>query len=114
MMQIIGAAAATEAVSRRDLERNNLEYVWMKVGSEDVLNMVDSGAIHNFMSEYVARRIGLKCVPMQAQIKMVNSPLDCMTGVAKKVDTTLGEWIGKANFTIVWIDDYEFYWEWSF
>jgi len=30
-----------------------------------------------------------------------------MIGVAKKVDTTLGEWIGKFDFTIVWIDDYE-------
>eukprot|EP00253_Pinus_taeda_P024246 PITA_24246 len=63
---ILGAAAATEAVSRRDSERNNLEYVRMKVGGTNVLTMVDSGATHNFMSEDVARRIGLKFVSVKA------------------------------------------------
>jgi len=28
-------------------------------------------------------------------------------GIAEKVDTTLGEWTGKVDFTIVQIDDYE-------
>ena len=44
-------------VSRRDPERKSLEYVRMKIGGMEVLTMVDSGATHNFMSEYVARRM---------------------------------------------------------
>ena len=79
----------------------------MKIGSVDVLTMVDSGATHNFMSEDIARRIGLKFVPVQAQIKTVNSPPDYVIGVAKKVETTLVEWTRKVEFTIVRIDDYE-------
>eukprot|EP00253_Pinus_taeda_P036149 PITA_36149 len=105
--QILGAAVAMDALSRRDPERNELEYVEMKVGSVDVLTMVDSGAIHNFMSEDTARRIGLKFVPVKAQIKTVNSPPDSVIGVAEKVDVTLGEWTGKVDFTVVQIDNYE-------
>ena len=54
VMQILGAAVAMEAVSRRDPERNKLEYVEMKVGSGVVLTMVDSGETHNFMGEDTA------------------------------------------------------------
>ena len=79
----------------------------MKVGGADVLTMVDSGASHNFMSEDTARRIGLKFVPVKAQMKTVNSPPMGILGIAEKVDTTLGEWTGKVDFTIVRIDDYE-------
>ena len=79
----------------------------MKIGSANVLTMVDSGATHNFMSEDIARSIGIKFVPVKAQIKTVNSPPDSMIGVAEKVDTTLGDWTEKVDFTIVRIDDYE-------
>jgi len=79
----------------------------MKVWSADVLTMVDSGATHNFMSEDVARKIGLKFVLVKAQIKIVNSPPNSVIGVAKKVDTTIGQWIMKVDFIVVWIDDYE-------
>ena len=78
-------------ISRRDPERNKLEYVRMKIGGVDILTMVDSGATHNFMGEDTARRIGLKFVLVKAQMKTVNSPPDCVLGVAEKVDTTLGE-----------------------
>ena len=77
-------------VSRRDPERNRLNYVRMKVGGADILTMVDNGASHNFMGEDTARRIGLKFVSVEAQMKKVNSPPDNV-GVAEKVDTTLGE-----------------------
>ena len=79
----------------------------MKVGSDVVLTMVDSGASHNFMGEDTARRIGLKFVPAKAQMKTVNSPPMGILSIAKKVDTTLGEWTRKVDFIIVRIDDYE-------
>jgi len=85
-----------------------LEYVRIKVGGVDILTMVDSDASHNFMGEDTARRIGLKFVPARAQMKTVNSPPIEVLGIAERVDTTLGEWTGKVDFTIVWIDDYEF------
>ena len=107
MMQILGASTTTEEVSKRDPEKNKLEYVRMKVGGTDVLTMVDSGASHNFMGEDTARRIGLRFVPAKAQMKTVNSPPIEILGIAETVDTTLGEWTGKVDFTIVRIDDYE-------
>ena len=79
----------------------------MKVGSANVLTMVDSSKTHNFMNEDISRRIGLKFVPVQAQMKAVNSPPDSVIGVAEKVDVTIGEWTGRVDFTIVQIDDYE-------
>ena len=107
MIHILGVAAAIEVVSQRDTKRNSLEYVRMKVGGVDILTMVDSGASHNFMGEDTVRRIGLKFVPVKAQMKIVNSPLDNVLGIAEKVDMTLGEWTGKIDFTIVQIDDYD-------
>ena len=79
----------------------------MKVVGTNVLTMVDSRASHNFMNEETARRIGLKFVPAKAQMKTVNSPPIEILGIAERVDTTLGEWTGKVDFTIVQIDDYE-------
>jgi len=107
MMQILGVAAAREVISRRNPERNKLEYVRMKVGDADIPTMVDSGASHNFMGEDTTRRIGLKFVLIKAQMKTLNSPFDEVLGVAEKVDTTHGEWTGKVDFTIVMINDYE-------
>lgn len=75
-MQILGVAVTMEAISRRDPKRNKLEYIEMKYGSGIVLTMVDSGATHNFMSEDTVRRIGLKFLLVQAQMKAVNSPSD--------------------------------------
>ena len=79
----------------------------MKIGKGIVLTIVDNGATHNFMSEDTARKIGLKFILVQAYLKAMNSPLDSVIGIAEKVDVSIGEWAGKVNFTIVWIDDYE-------
>ena len=40
-------------------------------------------------------------------MKTVNSPPDSVLGIVERVDTTLGEWTGKVDSTIVRIDDYE-------
>eukprot|EP00253_Pinus_taeda_P019796 PITA_19796 len=64
MMQILCASATMEVTSRRDQERNRLEYVQIEVGEAEVITMVDSGASHNFMTEDTARRLGLKFVPV--------------------------------------------------
>lgn len=40
-------------------------------------------------------------------MKTINSPPMDILGISEKVDTTLGEWTGKVDFTIVRIDDYE-------
>lgn len=107
MMQILGASAAAKVTSRRNPERNRLEYVNMEIGGVKVLTMVDSGASHNFMSEDIARKLSLKFVPVEAHMKTVNSPPTAILGVAERVETVLGEWSGKVDFTIVRIDDYE-------
>eukprot|EP00253_Pinus_taeda_P007240 PITA_07240 len=80
---ILGAATATEVISRRDPERNKLEYVRIKIGDAYILTMVDSGASHNFMGEDTARRIRLKFVPVKAHMKTVNYPPDDVLCVAE-------------------------------
>lgn len=79
----------------------------MKIGQDTILTMVDSGVTHTFMREETARKIGLKFIPAQAQLKAVNSPPDSVIGIAEKVDVSVGEWIGKFDFMIVRIYDYE-------
>ena len=53
------------------------------------------------MGEDTTGRIGLKFVSAKAQMKTVNSPPIEILGIAERVETTLGEWTGKVDFTIV-------------
>jgi len=73
----------------------------MKISEGNVLTMVDNGATHNFMSEDITRRIELNFLLVQAQLKQVNSPLDSVISVAKKINVCIGEWVVKVDFTIV-------------
>jgi len=69
--------------------------------------MVDNGATHNFMREEVIRKFGLKFVPTQSHLNVVDTPLDQFIGVGYVVEVNIGEWLGKVDFTNVWIADYE-------
>jgi len=106
-MQVLSAAAAYEAIPRRDPERNNLEFVNMKIAKGTLMTMVDCGATHNFIGEDTARRVGLKFKPIQAKLKAVNSPPDYVVGVAEKTPIEIGSWHADVDFMIVKMDDYE-------
>ena len=106
-MQVLSAAAACEAIPRRDPERNNLEFVNMKIAKGTLLTMVDCGATHNFIGEDTARKVGLKFKPIQAKLKAVNSPPDYVIGVAEKTPIEIESWHANVDFMVVKMDDYE-------
>ena len=58
MMQILRASANTEVASKRDPERNKLEYVRMKVGGVDVLTMVDSWLLTTSWAKILREGLG--------------------------------------------------------
>ena len=98
---------ATKVISRRDPERNQMEYVEINIGKGPILTMVDSCATHSFMSQGTTKKIGLKFKPVQAQFKAMISPPNSVIGVAKNVNVSISEWTGKVDFIVVRIDDYE-------
>ncbi|KAF3784553.1 hypothetical protein EJ110_NYTH29940 [Nymphaea thermarum] len=62
--------------------------------------MVDSGAMHNFVSREEAERVGLKSVPQQRTLKTVNSEARPSLGEARGLD-------GVTNFSVVPLDDFK-------
>uniref|UniRef100_M0ZQQ2 Gag-pol polyprotein n=1 Tax=Solanum tuberosum TaxID=4113 RepID=M0ZQQ2_SOLTU len=66
--------------------------------------MVDTGAEVNIMTKTTATRLGLSYSPSNAQLRTVIAPLAPVCGVMHGVSITLGEWQGKANFTVAPLD----------
>ena len=64
----------------------------MNIAKGTLYAMVDIGATHNFIGEDTARKFGLRFKPIQAQLKVVNSPPDYMVGVAEKTSIEIGSW----------------------
>lgn len=79
----------------------------MKIGQGALLTMVDSDVTHNFIREEATRKVGLKYVPTQAHLKVVNSLPDQVIGITENVEVRIGEWLGKVDFTVMRMDDYE-------
>ncbi|XP_062075961.1 uncharacterized protein LOC133780099 [Humulus lupulus] len=68
--------------------------------------LVNTGASHNFLSPFGVRSVGIKPAHEGGALKTVNSVPIPITGVANGVETSLGEWTGWTNWSIVNMDDY--------
>ena len=56
------------------------------------------------MTKKAATRLGLSYSSSNAHLRTVNAPLTPVNEVAHGVSITLGEWQGKANFTVAPLD----------
>ncbi|KAL3510298.1 hypothetical protein ACH5RR_029699 [Cinchona calisaya] len=74
------------------------------VNGKDVLAMVDTGAIHSFVTGCEVRQLKLELKEHRYRIKAINSKAQPVLGVAS-VELTLGQWIGKCNLMAVPLDD---------
>jgi len=79
----------------------------MKVGKGTLLSIMDNGETHNFIREEAAKKFGLKFVPTQDLLKVVNSPPDKVISIVENVEVRIGEWSRKIDFTVVQMDDYK-------
>ena len=62
--------------------------------------MVDKGSQVNIMTKMEATRLELRYTPSNAQLKIVNGPLNLESEVGQGVCVTLGECQCKTKFTI--------------
>ncbi|XP_055814079.1 UBA domain-containing protein Mud1-like [Solanum dulcamara] len=83
------------------------QYVDISINGRPARAMVDSGAEANIMTKTSAARLGLSYGPSNTRLKTVNAPLTPMSGVAHRVDITLGKWKGKTSFTVAPLDIFD-------
>ena len=84
-----------------------LMYVDFTVKGKLIRTLVDSGATHNFMTDNVAARLGLKVEKDTGKMKTVNVQAKETVGVAREVPCKLGSWSGNVVFTVAPMDDFD-------
>uniref|UniRef100_A0A803N9K4 Uncharacterized protein n=1 Tax=Chenopodium quinoa TaxID=63459 RepID=A0A803N9K4_CHEQI len=67
--------------------------------------LVDTGALHNFLSKQEAKALGVKFTRVDGEMKAINSKATPVYGRAWGVPVRLGKRKGKFNFLVVDIDD---------
>ena len=80
------------------------QYMDLYINGKQAHAMVYSGAEANIMTKTAAEKLGLKIVPSNNRLKMVNAPPTPVCGIAHGVSITLGKWQGKTNFTVAPLD----------
>ncbi|KAK3004170.1 hypothetical protein RJ639_018480 [Escallonia herrerae] len=90
---------------KKSKKRRGLLYAMVDVTGETQETLVDTGAIHNFMSIRVAEWLGLKPTKDGSWFMVVNAEEQPMKGVVNNVDLRIDGWTGKANFNIINMDE---------
>nr|GFA52853.1 putative retrotransposon Gag domain, aspartic peptidase domain protein [Tanacetum cinerariifolium] len=72
-----------------------------------VCALIDSGATHNFVTDDEAKWLGSNATKGSETIKAVNSLPKAIHGVAKDVQTKIGEWEGTIDLSVVPMDDFK-------
>jgi hypothetical protein len=90
-----------ESTERQEKDETKLFYVQAELNGNLVIAMVDSGATHNFLREYMVKRLGFHPKPTQTTFKMINVGVERVVGVDKDISLMLGDWCRKTSFTIV-------------
>ncbi|RVW96014.1 RNA-directed DNA polymerase-like [Vitis vinifera] len=88
-------------------QSKGLMYVEALVNGKATKALVDTGAIHNFVSEDEAKRLELQASKKGGWLKAVNSTAKPSHGVARGVTMHIGSWKGRVNFTVAPMDDFK-------
>ncbi|GAV64353.1 gag-asp_proteas domain-containing protein, partial [Cephalotus follicularis] len=68
---------------------------------------VDTGATHSFLAERMVNRLGLRVDKHASRIKAVNSQAQAVAGMTHGVQIYIGDWVGKIDFMVVPLDDFD-------
>ncbi|KAF2286763.1 hypothetical protein GH714_028412 [Hevea brasiliensis] len=79
----------------------------MKVGGQEVLALMDTGASNNFLKEEEAKRLGIPYEREMGWLKAVNSTPNLVHGLARNVKVRIGDWKGTLDFFVVSMDEYQ-------
>ena len=84
-----------------------LSYVQVEMNENKAKGMLDSGATHNFVANWMVQRLSLRVSKCPSKIKTVNSKAKPVLGIAYRVKLKVGEWTGKVNFLVMELDDFD-------
>lgn len=103
---MMGSLQLLNALTTKPEPMRELMYVEMHFNGRLTKAMVDTGATQNFIAEEEARKLGLTWVKGERWVKSVNGKAQPLLGFARGVDLRMGTWKGRANFSVIPMDDY--------
>ncbi|KAG7547901.1 Retrotransposon gag domain [Arabidopsis suecica] len=103
---IMGSLQLLNALTTKPEPRRELMYVETQLNGKLTKAMVDTGATHNFIAEEEERKLGLTWVKGERWVKSVNGKAQPLLGFARCVDLRMGTLKGRANFSVIPMDDY--------
>lgn len=78
----------------------SLMFMEVKVNGKKIDMIVDSGASQKFIRKEKAARLGILLKKGQEWLKMVNSKVKPLDGIARGVKLQPGTWKGKVDFSV--------------
>ncbi|KAE8720538.1 hypothetical protein F3Y22_tig00019093pilonHSYRG00019 [Hibiscus syriacus] len=103
----LGSILSTMEV-KKGRKKKGLMYVDITVAGQKMSALVDTGASELFMSEQIAKRLGLHVEKATGSIKTVNVEEVPIAGITKGIELTIGGWSGKEAIKVIPLDDFDF------
>ncbi|XP_039038705.1 uncharacterized protein LOC120176331 [Hibiscus syriacus] len=103
----LGSILSTMEV-KKGRKKKGLMFVDITIVGQKLSALVDTGASELFMSEPVAKRLGLYVEKAFGSIKTVNAKEVPIAGVAKGIELTVGGWSGTEAIKVIPLDDFDF------
>ncbi|XP_038991121.1 uncharacterized protein LOC120114215 [Hibiscus syriacus] len=103
----LGSILSTMEV-KKGHNKKGLMYVDIIVAGQKMSALVDTGASELFMSEQIAKRLGLHVEKASGSIKNVNAEEVSIARVTKGIELTVGDWSEKESVKVIPLDDFDF------
>ncbi|CAI9112468.1 OLC1v1012922C1 [Oldenlandia corymbosa var. corymbosa] len=95
-----------DAVHAKAETRQGRLYMEASFANGSRWGLLDMRPDTNYLTEEVARSLGVKWTPSKGRFKGVNGEWMGLLGEARNVPLKIGNWSGKANFSVPPMDDY--------
>lgn len=102
------------AINTSSETRKRHLYIEAKFRDRMRWGLLNTGADTSYLSEGVARELGISWGPSKGHFKSINGTWMNLVGEARNVPLSIGTWLGTTNFTIAPMDDYELVFEMEF
>ncbi|KAE8723917.1 hypothetical protein F3Y22_tig00011277pilonHSYRG00002 [Hibiscus syriacus] len=104
----LGSILSTMEV-KKGHKKKGLMYVDITVVGQKMSVLVDTSASELFMSEQIAKRLGLHMEKASGSVKTVNAEEVPIVGVVKGIELTIRGWSGKEAIEVISLDDFDFF-----
>ncbi|KAF3778947.1 hypothetical protein EJ110_NYTH42439 [Nymphaea thermarum] len=86
---------------------HGLLYVEVWLNEVPTHALMDTGVTHNFVASFLVEHFGLVVKPNASHVKAINAIPSATDGEAEAVRTEVGPWLGKCNFIVCTLDDFD-------